>query len=70
MKDCNDCVFITFTEDQQNTELRDTGRLLNHKCKLMNQRLLHGGSHPALPVPARCSGPYSAANMRRILGGL
>ena len=48
------CKFLNITEKQQGRIQRSTGRIIYHRCKKVNQVLLHGAFHPRLVQLEEC----------------
>lgn len=51
MKNCNDCKYISLTEEQQR---RLKLNHVDHVCTLLNKRVMHLGHHPRLPRLEDC----------------
>lgn len=61
--DCNNCKFINMTEDEQN--LLENGKKINHKCIIFNRLLFHRYKHPSIKPCQKCSGKHFIPRYRK-----
>ncbi len=52
MKYCDECKYLSLTEREQKARKINH---IDHKCTLLNKRVMHRGQHPRLPRLEDCS---------------
>ena len=50
---CCKCEYLSLSEMAQNI-LKNTGIFKDHKCLLINKRIMHKDKHPRLPILEDC----------------